>query len=72
MTVTARVLIQVFLMVFFGGEEIPNRFNGNSKSRSRLFLLLSENLADRRQLLLVSIVDACPVLDSHVVSLSVH
>ena len=46
MAVTTRVLIQVFLMVIFGGEEIPNRFNGNGKSRSHLFLLPSEGLAD--------------------------
>ena len=62
MAVTTRVLIQVFLMVFFGGEEIPNRFNGNGKSCSHLFLLPSEDLADRWQLPLVSIVDTCPVL----------
>ena len=71
MAVTARVLIQVFLVVFFGGEKIPNRFNDNREVHSHLFLLPSEDFADRWKLPLISIVDTCPILDSDIVSLPV-
>ena len=71
MAVTARVLIQVFLVVFFGGEKIPNRFNDDSEGHSHLFLLHSEDFADRWKLPLISIVDTCPILDPDIVSLPV-
>lgn len=72
MTVTTRVLVQVFLVVLLGGKKVPDRLHRHCKGHSHFFLLHSENLPDRRELPLIRVVDAGPVLDPHIIPLPVY
>ena len=72
MTVASRILVQIFLMIFLGRPESVQRqyFNGQSLSGFGRFFI--PYLFYDRQERAVIIIDAGPVLDTAVTSLTVQ
>ena len=71
MTISTRILLQVFLMIFFCAEKVPERFCFYCKLCSGSFFLFSVYFHDLRQLAVLGVIDACSVLDPPVIALPV-
>ena len=72
MTVPSRILFQILLMIFFRGEEIPDRADFHRKLLPGFFFLLLIYGSDLRELILFRIVDSGAVLDTKIVPLPVY
>ena len=69
--VTARILIQILLVIGFRREEIAQRLDQHRQRRTGLSLLPHKDFPDGRQLALIRVEDAGAVLDAFVVALLV-
>ena len=67
MAVSARVLHQVFLVVLFRREEIPERFQLHGQLCAGLFFFRGIDGPDLRQGRFIGVIDPRPVLDPLVV-----
>ena len=71
-TVSSRILFQIFLVTGFGRKEIPQRFELDSQRSAGFSLLPVIQTPELRVLSRIGEIDAGAVLDSPVISLSVH
>ena len=71
MAISAGILIQVFLMVFFCAEKVPERFCFYCKLCSGSFFLFIVYFHDLRQLAVLGVIDASSVLDPPIIPLPV-
>ena len=72
MAVSAGIFIQVFLVVFFRGEEIPEGFQFNSQLRAGFFFFCLPDGPNLRKKGFICVVDAGAVLDPFIMSLTVN
>ena len=71
-TVSSRILFQIFLVIRFGRKEIPQRFELDSQRSAGFSLLPVIQTPELRVLSRIGEIDAGAVLDSPVIALSVH
>ena len=71
MAVPARVLLEILLVVFFCREEVFYRLHLHCKLCPGDLLLAAVLSVDLSQLILLRIVNTCPVLNPDVISLPV-
>ena len=71
-TVSSRILFQIFLVIRVGRKEIPQRFELDSQRSASFSLLPVIQTPELRVLSRIGEIDAGAVLDSPVIALSVH
>ena len=72
MAVSSGIFLQIFLVILLCREEVPDLFQFYSKRFPCHFLLRIVDRAYLPQLVTVRILDAGPILNSPVISLSVN
>ena len=72
MAIAARVLVQVFLVVFFCREVIRKRLYLNRNAAVVSLLQAGQRLFDHRQIVCIGVIDSRPVLTPDVAALPVE